>query len=276
MHYTVDMADNHGVVLVRLQYKYRFYSKLVQVWTRITTCPNGCNTATEPPAAGEEPASSYPYAKMPRYTQVVAGSRELVLKYNRVSCYTEQGAHLMTATNITNPQVGTAGNHCSDIRRDYVVLHSDGTIPSLKIVGKAYPHADPWGPDQAFSPWESAPGACSRGVDLWALKITPPSCGDSRPNGNEAGDGPDGTNVGCRASVSNDGEGRNWELLGDSRTGGASSYKLATNGADAAGRGVYMKGWEDGVGPDSCPTLYDKFGPPAERYANYFSYLLQP
>jgi hypothetical protein len=54
-----------------------------------------------------------------------------------------------------------------------------------------------------------------------------------------------------------------------------SSYKLATNGADTAGRGVYMKGWDDGVGPNWCPGLYSRFGPTGERYANYFSYLLQ-
>jgi hypothetical protein len=276
LHYTVDLADQHGVVLARLQYKYRFYSKLVQLWVRVTLCPNGCNTRTEPLHQGEDEPSSYPYAKMPRFGQVVAGSRAMVLHYTSISCYRADGTRLMTALNITNPQEGTAHNHCSDPSRDFVTLHSDGALPDLKIVGRAYSAADPFNPGGGYFPWEAVPGACNAmGVDKWAIMVREAPCGDGRPNGNEAGDGPVGSNDGCRASVSNDGEARNWELFGDARTGGQSSYKLATNGADAAVRGVYMKGWEDGVGPPNCPGLYSRFGPRGERWANYFSYLLQ-
>ena len=277
LHYTVDLADPHGVVLARVRYKYRFYSKLVQLWTRVETCPNQCNTATVPAAFGEEPPSTYPYAKMPRWGQVVAGSRELVGRYTRISCYTANGGHIMTATQINNPQVGTAGNHCSQPSRDYAVMHSNGTLPDLKIVGRAYPHAEPWNPGQNQIPWELDPGVCTGlGVDKWALMVTT-TCGDGRPNGPEAADGPDTHNdptQGCRGSAPNDGEGRNWEFFGDTRTPG-SSYKLATNGADAVARGIYMKGWDDGVGPNSCPDLYARFGPPGEKWSNYFSYLLQ-
>jgi hypothetical protein len=274
LHYTVDLADQHGVVLARVQYQYRFYSKLVQLWTRVIECPNGCNTATVAPAAGVAPPSTYPYVKMPRFAEVVAGSRDMVSHYTSITCSAADGTVLATAHNISNPQGGTSGNHCSDPRRDYVTLHGDGTVPDLKIVGRAYP-ADPFAPGSDWTPWEPAAGACDgAGMDKWAIMVKPAPCGDGRPSGNAAGDGPQGSNSGCLASVSNDGDARNWEMLGDDRTGGASSYKLATNGADAVGRGVYMKGWDDGNGPPTCPGLYDRFGPTGEQWANYFSYAL--
>jgi hypothetical protein len=248
----------------------------VQLWTRVTECPNGCNMRTQPLAAGEEEPSTPPYVKMPRFAQVVAGSRDMVSHYTSISCYRADGSVLMTAQNIHNPQAGTAKNHCSEPTRDYMTLRGDGSLPELKIVGRAYPAADPFNPDSSWVPWEAAAGACDGlGLKKWAIMVKDAPCGDGRPKGNDAGDGPPGANTGCLASVSNDGDARNWEALGDDRAGGASSYKLATTGADAVGRGVYMKGWDDGNGPPTCPGLYDRFGLAGERWANYFSYLLQ-
>src|SRR4051794_39328916 len=155
---------------------------------------------------------------MPRFAQVVAGSREMVSHYTSITCYRADGTELMTAQNLHNPQAGTSNNHCSDPSRDYMTLRSDGALPDLKIVGRAYPASDPFGPGSSWSPWEAAAGACNGlGLDKWAIMIKASPSGDGRPKGNEPG-GPQGSNTGCLASVSNDGDARNWEALGDDRT----------------------------------------------------------
>src|SRR4051794_28997663 len=109
---------------------------------------------------------------MPRFAQVVAGSREMVSHYTSITCYRADGTELMTAQNLHNPQAGTSYDHCSDPSRDYMTLRSDGALPDPKIVGRAYPASDPFDPGCSWSPWEAAAGACNGlGLDKWAIMI---------------------------------------------------------------------------------------------------------
>jgi hypothetical protein len=132
---------------------------------------------------------------------------------------------------------------------------SSSGLPGFKFVGESQPSAS-FGPTYPTYQWECNSGCTDYGVDH--LATIGAGRGVHLPY--------DGNAASCGTSVvpySNQDLMRKWEMGGDDGTHG---YYPAGNKTLYA----MFKGWEDGNGPSSCPTLYNQMYP-NESYANFFN-----
>jgi hypothetical protein len=251
-HYEVTLADGLGT-LFKLQYRYRFYSNLVQVWVNVIQCPTGsCGTGNRP------------YIKMPRFAMLASGPN---VDYTRVACYNPTSSDpLWEAKQLANPRGSTVGNHCNPPSRDYVrIFQGPSTGRDLKIIARSYRTDFVVG--GTGSQWEADPNVTpGQGFDRWAyLPLI-----DGRPRlSNSAEKCPSYPGYTIRDSW--DASARNWELVGDDGThlvypDGNKGYRWPT-------KGVFLKAWEDGSNHDGCHTLFNRMGRPTEATENFATYL---
>ena len=244
VHYKVTLSDQTGSQF-EVWYWYRFYANSVQMWTKVRPCPDGvCNHD------GRGPSS---FVKMAKYEFAVSSPS---VTYSTESCFTGGGALINTATNITSPNGSTTGNHCNGDNRDFIEMYnSTNGLPGFKFVGEAQPSAT-FGPGNPTYQWECNAGTCTDyGVDH--LATIGATRGVHLPY--------DGNATSCGTTSipsSNMDVMRRWEMGGDDGTHGF---------YPAGNKTLYamFKGWEDGNGPSSCPTLYNQMYP-NESYANFF------
>ena len=256
-HYDVTLKDDRGT-LFKLQYRYRFYSALVQVWVNVIQCPTGaCGT------------SNRPFIKMPRFAMLASGPQA---NFSTVACYTAGNILVNQMDQPNDPRGGTRGNHCDPPNRDYVTVLGGSATGDLKIIGRSYPSAFQVG--GTGSPWESTSASTRQGLDKWAVMPLPPPDGDNRPTRPPGGGACPGYAGPGAAERSWQPAARNWEMVGDDGThqvypsDGAKGYRWQT-------KGVFVKGWEDGSNHDGCHSLFDQFGTPRENFASYFSFRFQ-
>lgn len=239
-HYAVRLADPHGDQF-EVTYQYRFYPNDVRVWTTVRTCPNGvCHTDPAYPGGAA-------FVKMPKFVMVAHGPAN---DYTSLDCRAASGEFLASASQVDNPNGSTIGNHCHGNGRDYARIAGSASRPSLNIQARSQASAS-FGPSYPTYPWE-APGTSGYGIDklagLGAGRVTLPYANVACPGGGSVLAEYDGT--------------RNWEMFGDDGSHAYGPYNT---------KGIFFKGWEDGNGPPSCPSLYHEMVP-NESFANYFKY----
>jgi len=245
VHYRVVLSDQAGVQF-EVWYWYRFYATSVQMWTKLRPCPSGvCNHDSRGPSS---------FVKMSKFEFAVSSA---AVDYTAETCYTASGAVIQTAGNITNPNGSTINNHCNGDTRDYIRMYASSSgMPGFKFIGEAQPSAN-FGPTFPTFPWECNSGTCSDyGVDH--LATIGAGRGAHLPY--------DGMGTSCGTSLvpsSSQDLMRRWEMGGDDGTHGF--YPAGSKTLYAM-----FKGWEDGNGPTSCPTLYNQMFP-NESYANFFN-----
>jgi hypothetical protein len=248
-HYNVRLGDGRGT-LFELQYRYRVYPNLVQVWVNVIQCPTGsCGTGIRP------------YIKMPRFAALASGPN---VDYTRVACYNSGNGLVWEANQLSNPRGGTAGNHCNPPARDYVRIFQGSASRNLRIIGRSYPSSFSVG--GSGSQWEAAAGVTPpQGLDRWAYM---PQI-DGRPRLSSSAVACPGY-PGYTITDSWDASARNWELVGDDGT--HQVYPDGNKGYRWPTKGVFLKGWEDGSNHDGCHTLFNRMGPsgtPTENFATY-------
>jgi hypothetical protein len=245
VHYSVNFSDPFGRQFA-VWYWYRFYAREVDLWTKVTACPDGaCHHDSRGPAV---------YIKMPKFASTVSGPP---MDYQAESCYDVSGNWLSDATNLIFPNGGTSGNHCAfDNRGRLDIYSSRHPYPRFKLTGRSQPVAT-FGPDQPTYAWERA----GYGLDNWA------DAGQNRThityNLSLKQDSQCGGSPGSPVRSWQDNM-RRWEMGGDdpSAPGGQHFWPYKTIFA-------FFKGWEDGNGPNSCRSLFNSMSA-GESYANFF------
>lgn len=248
VHYVVNLGDQQGT-LFRVEYDYRFYSAIVRLWTNVTECPTGsCGGTTA-------------YVKMPKFASIATGPH---VNYTQVACYDQNGTNdppLKVASNIVDPKSSTSGNHCNDGAnpRDEIIFSGSTTYPNknLKTIGRSYPTNPFTAGNTNWAQWEGV----GMGLDQWAAQQNNPLPQD------------DGSQCpkysGITTWYSGDGTARDWEMGGDD------GRYASTDGSLFPSVYGFFKGWEDGVGYNSCHSLFDLMDTPGTQFANFFSYRIE-
>jgi hypothetical protein len=245
VHYKVTLSDQVGRQF-EVWYWYRFYANSVQMWTKVRPCPDGvCYHDSRGPSS---------FVKMAKYEFAVSSP---AVDYTTEACFSTTGSLITQASNITNPNGSTTGNHCNGDTRDTIDIYNSASgLPGFSIEGQSQPSAS-FGPTLATYPWEcNSTGCPNYGVDH--LAVIGASRGVHLPY--------DGNATSCGTTLipsSSQDVMRKWEMGGDDGTHGF---------YPAGNKTIYamFKGWEDGNGPNSCPTLYNQMYP-NESYANFFN-----
>jgi hypothetical protein len=245
--YTVTLQDQYGR-LFAIAYWYRFYPDWVDLWVKVTACPEG--------ACAHHPAGPAPFLKMPKIQFTVSGPN---MDYYAESCYDVNGGWLWDATQLNNPNGGTSGNHCGFPNRGRIdIWDSVFPHPRFRITARSQALAA-FGWNQPTYPWRTEPAETHYGLDKWAIV----SGSRQHLNFDMSLDNDKGCGGGALSPPNSASEAqRRWEMGGDNPNPVRHYYPFKTIFA-------MFKGWEDGNGPPNCRSLYNRMLA-GEAYANYF------